>query len=163
MQEDTGLPEPWTVGFSKSRKKEYYFNPETKQSQWELPDATDSEKLNKYLEANPLKVRCLNLLIKHLESRRPASHRSERITITKEDAIKELKKIKDRYEKGAKFEDLAIERSDCSSYKRGGDLGFFGKGEMQPAFEKCAFGLKINEVSDIVESDSGVHLIKRIS
>lgn len=39
----------------------------------------------------------------------------------------------------AKFEDIASTYSDCSSAKRGGDLGYFGKGQMQPSFEKAAF------------------------
>jgi peptidyl-prolyl cis-trans isomerase NIMA-interacting 1 len=37
----------------------------------------------------------------------------------------------------------------------------FGKGQMQPAFEHAAFGLKVGELSEIIESDSGVHLILR--
>ena len=115
-----------------------------------------------------MRVRCLHILIKHKDSRRPASHRQEKITITKEEAIKELKEIQARLEedqeqkKKHSFEAIAKERSDCSSFKRGGDLGYFGRGEMQPSFEKAAFALKIDEVSDIVESDSGVHLIKRV-
>ncbi|AMD18672.1 HBL230Wp [Eremothecium sinecaudum] len=163
MTSETGLPAPWTVRFSKTRKREYYFNPETKQSQWELPEGTDSKKLEEYLENNPVKVRCLHLLIKHKGSRRPASHRNSQISITKEEAIEELKKYALKYTEGARFEDLAVERSDCSSYKKGGDLGFFGRGEMQAEFEKVAFSLKVGEVSGIADSDSGVHLIKRVA
>ncbi|AET41203.1 peptidylprolyl isomerase ESS1 Ecym_7377 [Eremothecium cymbalariae DBVPG len=162
MSVDNGLSEPWVVKFSKSRKREYFFNPETMQSQWELPEGTDSAKLEQYLVENPLKVRCLHLLIKHDGSRRPSSHRNETITLTKEEALKELEKYAERYENGEKFEDLAHERSDCSSYKRGGDLGFFGRGEMQPGFERAAFSLKVGEVSQVVESESGLHLIKRV-
>ena len=40
-------------------------------------------------------------------------------------------------------------------------LGVFGKGQMQPAFEKAAFALEIGELSEPVESDSGIHLILR--
>lgn len=164
----TGLPAPWTVRYSKSKKREYFFDPETKKSQWEEPEGTDHEQFISYLKDHPLRVRCLHILIKHRDSRRPASHRQEKITITKEEAIKELKEIQARLEedqeqkKKHSFEAIAKERSDCSSFKRGGDLGYFGRGEMQPSFEKAAFALKIDEVSDIVESDSGVHLIKRV-
>jgi peptidyl-prolyl cis-trans isomerase NIMA-interacting 1 len=59
------------------------------------------------------------------------------------------------------LEDLAKTESDCSSAKRGGDLGFFGRGAMQPAFEKAAYALKVGEMSEPVETDSGVHLILR--
>ena len=112
-----------------------------------------------------MRVRCLHILIKHKDSRRPASHRSENITISKQDATDELKTLITRLDDDSKtnsFEALAKERSDCSSYKRGGDLGWFGRGEMQPSFEDAAFQLKVGEVSDIVESGSGVHVIKRV-
>lgn len=59
------------------------------------------------------------------------------------------------------FEDLASEHSDCSSAKRGGDLGFFKRNQMQKPFEDAAFSLEIGEMSPIVETDSGVHIIKR--
>lgn len=161
---ETGLPKPWTVRYSRSHKREYFFDPETKQSVWEAPENTDQAKLGAYLNNHPLRVRCLHLLIKHSGSRRPASHRSENITLSKEDAIEELQKLRDEIvNEGASFKQLAEERSDCSSYKRGGDLGFFGRKEMQPAFEDVSFKLKVGEISEIVETDSGVHIIKRVA
>lgn len=56
---------------------------------------------------------------------------------------------------------LAQKYSDCSSAKRGGDLGPFGRGAMQKPFEEATFALKVGELSDIVETDSGLHLIER--
>lgn len=60
-----------------------------------------------------------------------------------------------------KFEDIASQFSDCSSAKRGGDLGPFGRGQMQRPFEDASFGLKVGELSDPVWTDSGVHIILR--
>lgn len=59
------------------------------------------------------------------------------------------------------LEELATTESDCSSAKRGGDLGFFGRGQMQPPFEKATYALKVGELSEPVFTDSGVHLILR--
>jgi peptidyl-prolyl cis-trans isomerase NIMA-interacting 1 len=57
--------------------------------------------------------------------------------------------------------DLAISESDCSSARKMGDLGYFGRGDMQKEFEDAAFQLKPGEMSHIVETASGLHLIER--
>ncbi|ETO30731.1 hypothetical protein RFI_06393 [Reticulomyxa filosa] len=62
---------------------------------------------------------------------------------------------------GEVFKDFAKRESDCNSYKRGGDLGLFGLGKMQKPFEEAAFSLQIGELSQPVETASGVHLILR--
>ncbi|SCU82481.1 LAME_0C01354g1_1 [Lachancea meyersii CBS 8951] len=159
----TGLPEPWTVRFSKSKSRQYFFNSVTKQSQWEEPEGTDHAALKQHLTNHPLRVRCLHLLIKHKDSKRPASHRCDPITLSKDEALEELSVYQRKIEQGEKFEELAKFRSDCSSFKRGGDLGYFASGEMQPPFEKAAFALKVGQVSGPVETASGVHIIKRVT
>lgn len=61
----------------------------------------------------------------------------------------------------ATFGELAQKYSDCSSAKRDGDLGPFAKGAMQKPFENASFALNVGEMSDIVDTDSGVHIILR--
>jgi parvulin-like peptidyl-prolyl isomerase len=58
------------------------------------------------------------------------------------------------------FDELAAEISEDSSAKRGGDIGYFGKGTLEPTFEKVAFAMKKGETSGIVQTSLGFHIIK---
>lgn len=70
------------------------------------------------------------------------------------------KVLKDLKEGKVTFEDMAAKYNKDSTKSTGGDLGFFGKGEMDKAFEKAAFALKVGEMSDLVKSSFGYHIIK---
>lgn len=61
-----------------------------------------------------------------------------------------------------KFAAIARTESDCSSAQKGGDLGLFGRGQMQKSFEDATYALKVGEISEIVDSDSGIHIILRV-
>lgn len=66
-----------------------------------------------------------------------------------------------RIREGEDFAELAkSESDDPGSAEMGGDLGFFGRGAMVPAFEEAAFALAEGEVSDVVQSPFGFHIIK---
>lgn len=81
----------------------------------------------------------------------------------KETAKKKIDGLLIRARKGEDFAKLAKENSDDKgSGQNGGDLGFFSKGMMVPNFEKAAFSLKKDEVSDVVETEFGYHVIKLI-
>jgi NIMA-interacting peptidyl-prolyl cis-trans isomerase 1 len=110
----------------------------------------------------PQQIRCSHILCKHNQSRNPLSRRTDKpVTISKADATQELKNIKKTLN-ASNFAEIASTRSDCGSFKKGGDLGFFGLGEMQKPFEEIAFKLSPGEISDLVETDSGVHIIMRV-
>lgn len=89
----------------------------------------------------PNKIHCAHILVK-----------------TRQEAEKVLERLK----KGEKFANIAKQVSLCPSSKRGGDLGTFGKGQMVKEFEKAAFALEKGQISPIVKTRFGYHIIKRL-
>ncbi len=82
-------------------------------------------------------------------------------TLTKEEAKKKAQGLLERIRKGENFEKLAQENSDDGSKTQGGDVGYFPKdGSMVAEFENAAFALKPGEVSEVVETQFGYHIIK---
>lgn len=171
---ETGLPAGWSIRLSKTHNEPYFVNLATRELAWEPPYGSDSEKVSAYIAKykqngnKPVvgadgKVRALHLLVKNVTSRRPKSWKSpEGVTISRDDAIARLRGFQKRILNGEiSLEELARTESDCLSHEKDGDLGFFARGQMQPAFEEAAFGLNVGEYSEIIETDSGVHLVHR--
>jgi peptidyl-prolyl cis-trans isomerase C len=71
-----------------------------------------------------------------------------------------IESLKVRLDAGEAFELLAKEASDCPSAEDGGDLGFIARGTMDDVFEETAFSMQLHEISPIVKSSSGYHIIK---
>lgn len=92
----------------------------------------------------------------------PEKIRVRHILIKEErkEALEKIKEIKRRLKEGEDFESLAKEFSQCPSKEKGGDLGFFKKGDMVPEFEGVAFRLKKGQISRPVRSRFGYHIIK---
>ena len=106
------------------------------------------EDLKKYYNENPE------------EAKNPVDVRVAHILVKSRE---EADMIKNKIKSGARFEDMAKAYSiDPGSKVRGGDLGFFSKGMMVPEFEDAAFKLKKGEVSDLVQTRYGFHIIKLI-
>jgi peptidyl-prolyl cis-trans isomerase C len=78
----------------------------------------------------------------------------------KAEARKKIEGIQKELKEGKEFSALAKEHSEDPSAPQGGDLGYFRRGQMVKPFEDAAFGLKKDEISDIVETSFGYHLIK---
>jgi len=101
----------------------------------------------------PEQVRASHILIKV----DPKADESQRAV-----ARKKIEKIRQKLQQGEDFAALAKEFSQGPSSVKGGDLGYFGRGQMVKPFEKAAFGLTPGDVSGIVETRFGYHLIKVI-
>ncbi|KAF5383381.1 hypothetical protein D9757_008415 [Collybiopsis confluens] len=160
----------WEVRLSNSRGVPYFYDPETKDSTWKLPPGMTEEQANQlpgaeYLSAPKVpegQVRASHLLVKHSGSRRPSSWKEADITRSKEEAVKILQGYQTEIGGSAEtFAKLAAVHSDCSSHAKNGDLGFFGHGQMQKPFEEAAYSLEVGQISDIISTDSGVHLVMR--
>jgi len=83
--------------------------------------------------------------------------RTSHILVKSEQAAQD---ILAQLKKGASFEELARKNSVDGSAAKGGDLGWFSRGTMVPEFEKAAWSLKDGEMSDVVKTQYGFHIIK---
>ncbi len=95
----------------------------------------------RYQNFMPDKVHCAHILVK---------------------TEQEAKAVLDRLKQGEKFANIAKGSSLCPSGKRGGDLGVFSRGKMVKEFENAAFALQKGQVSPIIKTKFGYHVIKRL-
>jgi len=115
------------------------------------------EEVRTYYEDHPYEfehdvlVHAAHILIKV----RPFAEEKDR-----QDARQRIMSIQEKIKAGEDFATLAKTYSEGPSKVNGGDLGYFGTAKMVPAFETAAFSLKPGEVSDIVTTQFGFHLIK---
>lgn len=108
--------------------------------------------------------------MKHKNSRRLASWKDESGIEIKSRSVDEAKATLNKYleeikaasNPAGKFSEIASANSDCSSGPRnGGDLNWFGPGQMMAEFEDATYGLEVGGISGIVDTASGSHIIMR--
>lgn len=132
------------------------------ESKWQGKIDVNDAEIKAYYDENakefekPAMSKASHILIKFDDSDPNADPNAVKAT-AKAKAEEVLKKVND----GGDFAVLAKENSDCPSAQNGGDLGEFGEGQMVPEFEKATFILKDGEISGLVETDFGFHIIKK--
>jgi len=162
----SSLPAGWSQKESKSHAgRVYYINSVTGETTWDFPTTAANAPAEE-------QVQVFHILKKHCGSRRPASWRNPQINQSKEESIQQIMAYKNELQQlqsaqgfdrmFQRFQEIAFQESDCGSHERGGDLGLFGRGQMQKPFEMASFGLKVGELSEIVDTDSGIHVLVRI-
>lgn len=101
----------------------------------------------------PEQVRASHILI--TVDPKASAEEKQRARTKIEDLLKQVRA-------GADFAKLAQDNSGCPSSKQGGDLGYFPRGQMLKPFEDAAFALKPGEISGVVETQFGYHIIKMV-
>ena len=125
-----------------------------------ISDVIESDGELKIYKVGEKKVGDKQVKASHILIGYQGAERSE-ATRTKEEAKKRAEEVlKKAQDDPDNFAELAKEYSDGPTGPTGGDLGFFGKDQMTKAFEDAAFSMEKGEVSDIVETEFGYHIIK---
>jgi hypothetical protein len=109
-------------------------------------------------KAPPAKISARHILIQWMG----CDHAAPNVVRTRDQALAVAKEVLKRARAGEDFARLAVEYSDePNADQRGGSLGRFGHGAMVKAFEDAAFALQPGEISDVVETGFGFHVIQR--
>ena len=131
------------------------------EAQWAGKINVTEDEARKYYDENPKRfetpeqIRASHILIKP-ELSDPNTDPNEAKAKAKAKAQELLRQIRD----GADFAELAKAHSTCLSAANGGDLEFFPRGQATPPFDEAAFALEVEQVSEVVETDYGYHIIK---
>ncbi|OCF33349.1 peptidyl-prolyl cis-trans isomerase NIMA-interacting 1 [Kwoniella heveanensis CBS 569] len=166
----------WEVRFSNSRQIPYFYHAESSTSTWDPPADLTNDQIrqlpgaSKYLPGAAAgasgpggaggkegQVRGSHILAKHAGSRRPSSWRKDNITITKDEATRIIQdhintlKAASPADLPKEFARIASTESDCSSARKGGDLGWFGRGQMQKPFEVSESNLQPDYLTPLVQ------------
>jgi NIMA-interacting peptidyl-prolyl cis-trans isomerase 1 len=105
----------------------------------------------------PTEVAAQHILVSY----RGAKRASREVTRTKSQAKARAEEVAAKAKQGADFSELAGEYSDCPSKTNRGNLGKFKRESMDPKFSAAAFELEVGQVSEVVETPFGFHIIKR--
>ena len=141
--------------FRKELEKGAKVNKLVEQACSSVADPTEDE-VTAFYEAHkaeyvePEQVLCQHILVKVAEND---------LAEVKDRALEKIKAIRERIVAGGDFAEEAKQHSDCPSGQEGGSLGWFGHGMMVPEFDKAAFEMKKGEVSGVVTTQFGYHLI----
>lgn len=124
----------------------------------EAEEEATAERERLTIAAQPNQIGARHILIMHAQSK----SKPPDVTRTREEAQKRAEAVLAKVRGGADFEQLVNEYSDePGSAERHGDLGVFDRAQMVKPFADAAFALKVGEVSGIVETPFGFHVIKR--
>jgi len=136
-------------------------------SLWEGKIFATEEDAKKYYDENPKRfeqpeqIAVSHILIKPEKPDPNSADPNEAMKQSKATALAKAQDLLKQINEGADFAELAKANSACPSAKDGGDLGFFPKGQTTPPFEEAAFALEMGELSDIVETSYGYHIIQK--
>ncbi len=136
----------------------------------QLMSSSMRDKIVKEITSTPSEVRQFYRSLKDEEiPTMPTHYEYAQITLRPEISMEEenrlkaeLRDLKRRIEGGSSFPAMAIMYSDGPSASSGGEIGFAGRAQLDPAYAAVAFNLKDGAISNVVESEFGYHIIQRI-
>jgi len=143
------------IAFRKELEKGARVNMLVNQACAHVADPTEDEVAAFYAAhkaeyVEPPQVLCQHILVKVEDGDLPEK---------KEAALTKISEIRARIAAGGDFAEEAKKNSDCPSGQQGGSLGWFGRGMMVPEFDKAAFEMKKGEVSGVITTQFGYHII----